>query len=404
MRIAYLTNQITHGGGAMSFYLIIKALKELGLEMHVYASEYRSLQMFQEISSWTASAKVIGLHQIKSSQTSITLKNDIPIILKKDEEVLKDFVQELLSLKIEILHVNNSVFPHVIKYVKEKTNIAIVQHVRELIFHSGKNEVSTFIADSIENYADKIITISPNEGQPFSAEKVSVLPNPFDFSVLEKLEYYDLRQKYNLEPATIVVGMFGRFMPSKGQINFLRIVKKVKNLLPADVHVKFVVLGMPKKSFTLKSVLKKILGKNEYLKKFNAYFKENELQQNVLLMPYTEEVLSIVNEFDLVVRPSDFEDPWGRDIIEAMALSKPIVAFGTCDLFIKPNKNGFLIHNKDFDEFTDKIIELVLDSKKRQQFGAYSKEIVLEYCSMDNYKEKLVKIYSSLLINRYDDK
>ena len=50
---------------------------------------------------------------------------------------------------------------------------------------------------------------------------------------------------------------------------------------------------------------------------------------------------------NIVVRPSSQNDPWGRDVIETMALGRVVVATGGHSDFIDNYEDGFLIGNWD---------------------------------------------------------
>ena len=64
---------------------------------------------------------------------------------------------------------------------------------------------------------------------------------------------------------------------------------------------------------------------------------------------------------DVLIRLTRRNDPWGRDIIEALAFGKPVIATGTWDGFVKHYQNGFLVTPYStalVSHYLDKIKEL----------------------------------------------
>ena len=59
-----------------------------------------------------------------------------------------------------------------------------------------------------------------------------------------------------------------------------------------------------------------------------------------------------------LVRPSRYNDPWGRDVIEATCNGLPVLATGNFSGVIKSKTNGFLFNTFNAKKIAQKIIEL----------------------------------------------
>lgn len=72
------------------------------------------------------------------------------------------------------------------------------------------------------------------------------------------------------------------------------------------------------------------------------FITECELPDNC---SFTGEVnpITALKEADLLLRLTRRNDPWGRDVIEALTLGVPVIATGTWEGFIQDGINGFLI-------------------------------------------------------------
>ncbi|MBM3567469.1 MAG: glycosyltransferase family 4 protein [Alphaproteobacteria bacterium] len=73
-------------------------------------------------------------------------------------------------------------------------------------------------------------------------------------------------------------------------------------------------------------------------------------------------------------------EPWGRDIIETMALARPVIATGEWTGFVEPGVTGYLVWPFDADVVADHIIRLVDDPELAQRMGEAGRERVSRLC------------------------
>jgi glycosyltransferase involved in cell wall biosynthesis len=127
------------------------------------------------------------------------------------------------------------------------------------------------------------------------------------------------------------------------------------------------------------------IGDGELKDKLNA--------ENIIITGWksSNETLKLVNEFDVFLSTSSWEGlPF--NIIEAMALSKPIVSSninGNKPTVIK-SENGFLCDNIEDYVHTFKILE---DKSIREQFGKRSFQIADELFDMNKNFNQLIALY-----------
>jgi glycosyltransferase involved in cell wall biosynthesis len=399
LKIAFLGNQISPGGGAMSLFLMVKSLPNTIFEKYVFVSQCRSEEMRKDLQKYCEEIKVIKLREIVSCQTYSTNYKKLERIIFSDKNNINNLISLLKEKGIQILHINNSVFAHIYKHIKENTDIKIVSHIRELINHSGIGPLQNFIIDNIYSFSDAIITISDNERTPFlNHALLFTVPNPFDFAVIKKTKN-KLRIKYQIDEDTVLIGMAGRFDRNKGHLLFLRSLRWIIDNKLINKNYKFVVLGINPPQPMWKTFLKTILGKDNYREAFFKFIKSTKLSDMVILIEYTYHFFKYLADIDIFVRPSLSGDPWGRDIIEAMAFSKPVIACGNSDFYIKENISGYLVAINQPEILGEKIAELIENTEKRQLFGQNGFKIVMDMCNFENYSKKLLNIYNKLLIN-----
>jgi glycosyltransferase involved in cell wall biosynthesis len=396
-RVAYLGNQISPGGGAMSLYLMIKSVSPNQFDKYVFVSQCRNEEMKKDLLRYCKKIEIVDLDEIVSCQTYTLSKYKYLKARLSADKKNKIFLKHLIDNQIDILHINNSVFAHVCRYVKKNSNIKIVSHIREMIDHRGIGPMQRFMIESMLKYSDAIITISDNEAALFKNHpSLQVLPNPFDFSKIEMVKS-TFRQEQKYSEDTVLVGMMGRFDKFKGHMDFLKALKIIINKKNVeDKKIKFLIIGInpPKKNWKL--FVKKMLLMKDYRRMVENYIAQNKLEEYVQLIPFQYHIFNIIKTVDIFVRPSVSGDPWGRDIIEEMAFSKPIVATGTSQFYVRNGETGYLVHPSSPIELADRIGELINDNKLRHEFGRKGGELIRQMCDIEAYGRKIEYIYKVL--------
>jgi glycosyltransferase involved in cell wall biosynthesis len=403
LKIAFLGNQIAWGGGAKSLLYLIKSLSNLDNRLYLFVTHCASLEMKKEFELYVEFVKIINLPEVTSAQTQ-SLKDNLQKVNEsiKDSLVINQFADELSRLKIDILHINNSVFSAVYKTIKTRTSVKIVSHIREWIDWNGVHQKQRYIIDNISNYSDAIICISDNEAQVFkNFQNLSILPNPFDFRELESIANNkgSLKSAIGFDESSIIVGMMGRTQVNKGFLDFLKVLSYLKKNYTDVENIKFIILGgkVPDSFNIILYLLRKLRGKSTFTFDVYNYIKKENLHREVYFLGNRKDILEIVSLFDIAVRPSYSGDPWGRDIIEYMALRKPIVATGSSEFYIKNGETGFLLPPRDIVQMAEKIYWLFKNKTEAIQMGKRAYEQVFTMCDFNEFRIKVLQIYNTLI-------
>jgi glycosyltransferase involved in cell wall biosynthesis len=83
---------------------------------------------------------------------------------------------------------------------------------------------------------------------------------------------------------------------------------------------------------------------------------------------------------DMAVRPSRQGDPWGRDVIEAMAQARPVLATGSYSRFVETGVTGLLHGEFDPSQWADDILALAEDPSRVRMLGQAAQWRVLSLC------------------------
>lgn len=397
--IGFLGNQIAPGGGSASLLLMIQSLPKDKYNIFLLSSDCANSMVKKEFMKYSES--VVVDKRIKQFVSCAghppTFYEYFKANLSKNEQIsiIVDFIRKN---KIDILHINNAVFSHLYEQIKKRTTVIIVTHLREQVHLFNKDYLEKKIINNIEEFSDRIIAISEKEAAPFkTVSKIDIIANPFDFDSLLSINDSGFRRENNIDNNTILIGMMGRFARDKGHLLFLQSAKYFYDNYRDDVNVKFAIIGVNPPKPKWKLIIKKLLFKKDFRTEVISYIKQNGLRDNVILHPYVKNVYSILRELNIYVRPSLFSDPWGRDIIEAMALKKCVIATGDYEFFIKNNHSGFLVKEISPKAIGEKMLSIALDKEKLKDIGEIAFAGIKNKTDIHKYGSKIDNIYQMLI-------
>jgi len=233
------------------------------------------------------------------------------------------------------------VYGLLLKYFK---GTKIVIHMRTML---PFNYFASFQAKCIANIADHLIFISNNElyrfmglsGKPLGEYSViynAVETEPDQSLLFKGLKY--LNKKFK-------VLYLGNLTYNKGADRLPDIAMELNS--NGVNNVIFIVCGEDRQAKGKKTeleILKQadLMGVSEYL----------------CFMGHQTPPDPFLQQADILIRLSRWNDPWGRDIIEAMAYGKPVLATGSYDKFVEDGVNGYLFPEFDPERIAKKIIYL----------------------------------------------
>ena len=99
---------------------------------------------------------------------------------------------------------------------------------------------------------------------------------------------------------------------------------------------------------------------------------------------------------DVVIKPSRENNPWGRDIIEAMACGKPAIGVGRYDRFVENGMTGLLQHEFDADALADFLIAMEADRERLRGFGHAAQARVRTLCDPQARSSDLLSYWTEL--------
>ena len=137
-----------------------------------------------------------------------------------------------------------------------------------------------------------------------------------------------------------------------------------------------------------------IVGDGVLKKELESKIKALNLQESVILKPFTKQIEKEYLSASIYAMSSHFEG-FGMVLAEASSYGLPCIAFdvktGPSDI-IADEKSGFLVEDNDLQGYADKLMLLMRDENLRENFGTKAKQVVSEKFS----KEVVMKEWQGL--------
>ena len=193
-----------------------------------------------------------------------------------------------------------------------------------------------------------------------------------------------IRKKFGVTPKDILVGMVGNIDYWKGQLVFVNAIKIILKRFP---NIKGLLVG------------KTVRGAEKYESEIRSFISQNELDSHIVLTGYRDDVPALLNALDIFVHASIEPEPFGRVILEAMAMKKPIVATGSGGPreLIVHGESGLLVPMKDHHAMAEALRRYLLDMKKAKEMGVKARERLERNFSIRNMVSGIEAVYQRVL-------
>ena len=240
------------------------------------------------------------------------------------------------------------------------------------------------ISKYIKKYLIKNFKLSKRKKKNIVTIPRGVSNSKFNLKKISTKRMISLSQKWEAPDGIPIILFPSRIASFKGHKTLL----KALSILKKDPNNKFtcIMLGATKNNSDIALDL-------------TAYIKKEELSDNVKFPGKCNDMPAAYKLSDIVVSPADKPEGFGRIILEAQAMKRPVIASahgGSLEL-IKDNYNGFLFTPKDEYELANKIKHAISLSKKKKLKLIKNAKINKENFNIEKMCESNYKLYNSLI-------
>lgn len=287
-------------------------------------------------------------------------------------------------LKVDLVHLNNGIYRSI-------GGILLAKLLRvPCVCHQRCFEHGALASNIFSKYIDFFIAISESVKEDLiklgiEPSKISVVYEGIDLDEYQPDgDAVTHRRKLGLNSGEHTVGISGCLVDWKGHPVFLKAMEKVFMEVP---NCKALVIGGTPD------------GSPGYRNELMKMAEDLNISDKVVFTGHRSNVAPLLGLLDIVVHASTLPEPFGRVIIEAMAMKRLVIASraGGPTKIIENRKNGFLTTPGDAPELASVIIRLLKEKKNLEAVRKAARLTVEERFSIQRHTGNIEKIYAKLL-------
>lgn len=298
-------------------------------------------------------------------------------------------IRVIRQYQIDLVHSNTlSILPGA--FAAKIMRIPHVWHVHEIIVSPKKlHQFTSWLAVRMSNLVVAVSTPTQEHliaGTTLQSDHVIVLNNGIELDRFDQAngKGADIRREWGVSDDEILIGMIGRISRWKGQDHFIKACKIVSQDVPS---AKFCLVGdAPHGQEILVDNIKKTI-------------QRENLESKCIISGFRNDIPAVLDAFDIFVLPSTLPDPFPTTVLEAMASSKPIVAYahgGSLEM-VANNLTGYLVPPDKLQTMAETIIRLANNMVKSKKMGENGRTRLEKLFSVEAFIQNWSKVYQDLL-------
>ncbi|AEE91813.1 Glycosyl transferase group 1 [Tepidanaerobacter acetatoxydans Re1] len=246
----------------------------------------------------------------------------------------------------------------------------------------------------ITTWGRKVIAVSEDvkkhliNGFKVNPDKIFVIPNGIDLERFNpNIDSSQVERQLGLMHEDLKIVYVSRLMGARGEIA-LRLIEALPQIEKTFPNVKLIVVGEG--------------DKYESIARMAAEYNSKTSENNVVVTGARLDTPLIMNMADVAVGV-------GRVALEAMAMEKPVIIAGEAGFMGILNPDNFEIAKKhnfsgrgsdmrtDADNIAKSIKELLSDIELRKKLGAFGRQKVARYFSIETMTDEVLNVYHQVI-------
>ncbi|HIE14611.1 TPA: glycosyltransferase family 1 protein [Candidatus Bathyarchaeota archaeon] len=283
---------------------------------------------------------------------------------------------------IELVHLNNGLTPAGILAAR-MLKVPCVVHYRASPWPSVLNRFFAHLASHSIAVSKTVRRDLISMGIP--PAKISVIYDALDPGKFnDQVDIAGVRAEFKCRPKELLFGLFGRIVPWKGPLEFVKSAVQVFRQIPNS------------RAFIVGDVSDDDIS---YFRQLKSVVSELGIKDKVVFTGYRTDIPALMAMMDVVVHASIEPEPFGMVLIESMAVGKPVVATaagGPLEI-VKHGETGLLIPCRNTSAMADAIVRLLSDSKLAHRIGVNARDFVLRKFTYEDHARQVEHVYQKLL-------
>jgi glycosyltransferase involved in cell wall biosynthesis len=211
-------------------------------------------------------------------------------------------------------------------------------------------------------------------------DKVKMIYNGVDIDAFHPdIKADHIREEFNIRMSSPIIGIIGNLLKWKGQRNFLQAASEIVKVIP---DAKFLIVGDGEDKGYLMNLCHRL-----------------GLGDCVFFTGRRYDIPKLMAAMDVIIHASVEAEPFGRVVIEGMAMGKVVVATnaGGVREIIENDVTGFLIPPRNSSVMAEIIVQLIKDPARRKDVEINARRRVERYFSLQEHTRQIENLYRQII-------
>lgn len=227
---------------------------------------------------------------------------------------------------------------------------------------------------------------------PPGRAEVRVIPNPVNLDRFAPAsgDSAATRSSLGIDPSDFVLAVIGQITPWKGQDVAVQVAGELSGSTPP---VRLLLAGSAKFTSTATR-----FDNRAYIGELRDLIAGLGLDDTVVFLGERDDVPDILAATDLVLVPS-WEEPFGRAVIEAMAMGVPVIAtdVGGPAEIIRDGIDGLLLPPRRPEVWAGAVRSLIAEPDRRREMGRRGREHAVARFGVERHVQAVLEAYERAL-------
>ena len=389
LRVLCLDIEGGYGGSSRSLYESVRFIDRSKVDFEIWCRRTGPIQARYEAigvvtQTWPSMPKVSALLRLSRNLF-------VHCAFLRDWFVAREFrhdLRETVNDRFDLVHFNHEALHMLARWLQPRVTVPFTMHIRTNLhdtpFARHQNR-------SIASTIDHLVFITENERATFErlaggAANGTVIHNIASWPASGVAPHPNVPVDDRYKIASL-----SNFSWLRGVDRLVDVAEALAN--KGRRNVLFVVAGNMTLTRSLPGRLGAIARRGGGLA---DYVRDRRLDDMFLFLDHVDEPESVLLACDALAKPTRECNPWGRDIIEAMAAGKPVLTCGEYDKFVEDGVTGFLQPKFDAVTFARKVVALADDRSLSARLGAEGRKRAERHCGGADRSADLMAVWCAV--------
>jgi glycosyltransferase involved in cell wall biosynthesis len=392
LRVLCMDIEGGYGGSSRSLYESLAAMDRSAVDVEVWCgrdgpirSRYQALNIpcrvtpdMPKMNAWPrASRNLIGFSLLARDFAKWRMRRNELL-----DRIVKDF---------DLVHFNHEGLVWLARLLRKRHGRAQVIHVRTMM---NDNFFGRCQARSMVDAADHLVFISENERKNFLRLSAREPANSVIYNIARPPDGVEPSSKVPRD-GRLNVAVLANYAFVRGIDRAVEIATELKRRGQGDIR--FVVAGDIKLPRGLDGELGQVARAKGTLA---DYVTRRGVADMFVFLGHVSEPERVLAACDVLIKPTRENNPWGRDILEALAAGKPVISIGSYSRFVESGVTGHLFAEYNAGAVADVIETFNNDRALIGRLGVNGARRIAALCDPSRRAGDLLAVWKQAVANR----